>query len=357
MATIADCRCWSRSAGPVRGRRLRDVVVVLPRSARRLQDQLQLAHVAPEVGEQAVPGGGVAAVVALRGRGPAARGSGQRLPEIGGGVGEPQVDVPAGGERGEHRGVLRLEPGGAEHRDPFRQVADAGVLGERGGAGGHALGRAGRVHLGPEPPPELGLPGAVRAQRAALAVDVAAGGPGLDHGGPDCCVAGEEARQVARGRPSAASAALTVTQAVRRQAGELGLRRVAEVLPQHRRPCLPPSVVQDTEQRPHRPLRAPRVLSPLCPGRAEGTLDQPGERREVDPRAHAVPAVRAGAQLTGEPLRQPPLDARGRDAHHLDGEGIGQRRGEQAAQRSDQTVGTLGAVNVQAHDLHPRAVG
>jgi hypothetical protein len=46
-------------------------------------------------------------------------------------------------------------------------------------------------------------------------------------------------------------------------------------------------------------------------------------------------------------LRDPPLDATGRDGDDLGGEGVGRRLGEQLAEGLDEAVGTVGAMDVQ----------
>ena len=75
--------------------------------------------------------------------------------------------------------------------------------------------------------------------------------------------------------------------------------------------------------------------------------DQPPRRREVDVRAHAVAAAGRGAEAGRHPLRQPALHPARGDGDDLARERVGQRIGQQRAQRLDQAVGAFGSVDVQ----------
>ena len=92
----------------------------------------------------------------------------------------------------------------------------------------------------------------------------------------------------------------------------------------------------------------PRVLLGVDPRRrADGGRDHPPRGREGDACAHAVGAAGRRAEPVRQPLGQPPLDALGRHRHHLGGERVLRRHGEQLAERVGQRVGALGPMYVE----------
>ena len=142
-------------------------------------------------------------------------------------------------------------------------------------------------------------------------------------------VAGEEIRRTAGGQPTPAAAGL--------------LRRATpEMAPQQRRPLLVAGLVEDRQDRPHRPRRMPRVGVGIDVGhRSEHGGHQPPDRGEVDPGADPEPI----RHLLGQPALHP---ARGH-SHDLGRERVGQRVGQQLGQTHHQPVGALGTVQVETH--------
>ena len=245
------------------------------------------------------------------------------------------------GEGVQHQQVVRLEPGRAEHRDPLGQVAALGRRAQHGGRDADSLDRVGQVQLSPQSPPELGLPGPVGRQRLPGRIDIAARGPAGDHGRAPSGVRGEQVGQMPRRRPPAATAY------------RVGLGRsgrpaaVAEIAPEQTRPGLAPALVDHPQQRPDQAGRRPRVDLVRRPGRGDRPRDQPARRRESHPGADAVGLFGGGAELMGQPLRQPALDPGRRHADDLGGERIGQRRAQHLAQGLDEAIGALGPMEMQ----------
>ena len=249
--------------------------------------------------------------------------------------------IPVHGQRVEHLPMVGVEPGDAEDRQSFGQAGPAWIGAQRRGHRLNQFGRMRTAEFGREPAPQLGLPSPVRRERSVGAVDVAALGPGGDHGGPAHGVRGEEIGQVPGGRPAPPTAY---------RIGAVVSPLVAEVAPQQGSPGLAPAAVDHPQQRPDRPLRLPRVQLGFPAQRlADGPADQPPRRAEVHAGTDAVVPTRRCAEPAGQPLGQPTLDSGSGNADDLGGEGVGQRRTQQLAQRLDQTVGALGPVDLQRH--------
>jgi hypothetical protein len=113
-------------------------------------------------------------------------------------------------------------------------------------------------------------------------------------------------------------------------------------------PRLVQAPVDDVEQRPDRALGQPRVRLGLdAGGGGHGVRDEPPRRREADVRAHPVGAAGARAEASCHPLRQPPLHPARRDGDDLGRERVGQRLGQQVAERLDQAVGPFCSMDVK----------
>ena len=225
--------------------------------------------------------------------------------------GQPEVHVAGGGERGQHRHVVGLQPGGTEHRQPGRQVDGLGSLPQRPDGRRHPLGRLRSVHSRAEPSPQLGLPGPVGTQGLPGRVDVAMLGPGVQHARPAGGVRGEQLGLVPGHRPAPTGAAV-------------------EVGPQQPGPRLVPGLVDDPQQRPDHLVGPPRVvLLGQGLGRRQRPRDQAPGRAEVDRRTDAVGPSGPGAQPRGQPLAQPPLHPGRRHADDLGGEGVRKRVAQQ----------------------------
>ena len=88
------------------------------------------------------------------------------------------------------------------------------------------------------------------------------------------------------------------------------------------------------------------------PGRGRDRVaDQPRGNGNVDVRADPVGAPGARAEPRRQPLGQPALHPARRHGDDLGRERVGQRVGEQRAQRLDEAVGPFGSVDVE----HSRA--
>ena len=250
-----------------------------------------------------------------------------RGPERGRGVGEPQVDGPVLAQRGEHGELLRGEAGGAEERQPLGQPDDGGI-----GAQGRArrvdpLGGIGAADARAQPPPQLGLPRQIRVDPAL------ARPPGPQQLGPVGGVGAEQLRHPAGQGVSA---------------GVVGV--------EHGAPRLLRGRVEHLQQRPHRPLRVPRVGVGCAADRPADRLgDQRGGGAERHSRADAV-AI-GGAEPVREALRQPPLHPLRGYGHHLGGEGIGRWAGEHLGKGIGEHVGPLRPVHVDARGGHGVTVG
>jgi len=97
--------------------------------------------------------------------------------------------------------------------------------------------------------------------------------------------------------------------------------------------------VDDVQQRPHEPVRVPRIV-PLL---AEQQLDQRVRIEEPDTGTHPVAAAHADTEPVVQTLRHPALDATGRHDHQLLRERVCQRRGEQLRQPVCEQVGVRSA--------------
>ena len=179
-----------------------------------------------------------------------------------------------------------------------------------------------------QPPPQLRLPRGLRRD-----VDLAAR-PAAHHRRPVQRVAVEQLGEVADGREAARAPVRVVL--------------LAQVAGEAAQPRLLQALADDLEQRPHGPLRQPRVLLGVDPRRGrDGVAGEPARERELDVRADAVGAAGRRAEARRHPLRQPALHPAGRDGDDVGRERIGQRLGQQAAERLDQRVGAFSSVDVQ----------
>jgi hypothetical protein len=283
-----------------------------------LQQQLELPRVVPPGGEQRVRGRCVDVLAAGDRRVPA-----QALPLRGGRVQQEQVDVAVRGQRVQHAEVAGGQPREAEQGQARRQVRQVRVRAQRRARRRAALGRAGHRQPLAQPPPQAGLPMVALARR-----------PSLEQRRPVERVAVVQLGDVVdAGEPPPAARLVP---------------RVSEVIGQRRQPRLVQRLVDDLQERPHRPLRPPRVLVGVDPGRdRHGVGDHPPGRREVDVRAHAVVPARRHPEAGRHALAQPPLHAPRRHRHDLAGERIGQRVREQRGKRRDERVGAFGPMDVQ----------
>ena len=124
--------------------------------------------------------------------------------------------------------------------------------------------------------------------------------------------------------------------------------RAAEMGGEHRQPGFVEVLVDHRHERPHGPLRKPRVVVGLdarC--RGQRTADQTAGERELDVGAHAVLTVGGGSEDRRQPLAQPPLDAPGGYGDELGRERIVERVDDHGRERLYQTVRPLGSVDRQ----------
>ena len=148
-----------------------------------------------------------------RGTWPSRGGGAERVPEVGGGLRQPQVDVAQLAERGEEGHLGLRQPGVAEEREPRRagrgrrrrSAAASSVSAWRTSGGG-------RVDAVDEPTPQLRLPAQVVVELAARPVGVAPLAPVGEQLRALDGVGGEQAGQptrhgVAAGRPLVARVA------------------------------------------------------------------------------------------------------------------------------------------------------
>ncbi len=302
------------------------------RAARQVAEgAAQLARVAAERPEQRVVdevGGGVEGAGHLTLAGDRC----ERVPQDGGRLRQPQVDVAQLAERGQEGHLGLRQPRVPEEGQPRRQVevAPAGAQPRHGLRVAYVRGR--RVDDVEQAPPQGGLPAQVTVELAARAVRPASLPPlgeqlrALDGVGRE--EAGQPAGDgVAPGRPLVG----------RVTAAEVG----GEVLEAGRAH----HVVDHLEQRPRQPVGAPRVLGVAV----EQHRDERVGRHEVDARADAVAATRTHAEAVRQPLGQPALDAAGGHDHDLAGERVGQRGDQQVREAVGERVGALGGVEVQGH--------
>ena len=116
--------------------------------------------------------------------------------------------------------------------------------------------------------------------------------------------------------------------------------------------------VDDRDERPHRPLRPPRIRRRIDAGHGlQRGADEAAREGEVQVGADAVsPAGARRTQHVGQALRQPPLDAARGDGDDLGRERVVQRRAEYGGEGVDETIGPLGPVDDQHHvfdDISP----
>ena len=321
-----------------RGAAVLDRVVMIDLLVVGPDDELQLARVLPPRGEQAVGRqrrGHVAGAAHDR-RQPRARG-GDLLPQHRRRMQEEEVHVAPRRQRAQHR----EPPGGqareAEQRQPRRQRHQVRLRAQARARGLQPLGRTVDPDPRTQPPPQLGLPQRLVGQRPARAVEILAPRPRAHHLRPVQRVAIEQLGDVAhRAQPPRAPRLVAL------------LVAGAEVRGQARQPRLAEAVLDDVEQRPHDVLDEPRVGVRLdARRRRHGIRDEPARRREVDVRADPVQPARADAEPRGQALRQPALHPPRRHGDDLGRERIGERLAQQIAERLDQAVRALSAVNVQ----------
>ena len=224
------------------------------------------------------------------------------------------------------------EPGGPEDAEAVGKIAESGLCDELLAGAVEPLGRARGAEDLPQPPPQLGLPVQVGVQGSPGAVGVLAIRPLREHRRAVLLVGPEQLAQVLGRRVPPARPVVVCA--------------VAEVRGQDGAPRLPHAGVDDLEQLPQHPRRRPGVVVRLDPaGCGDGLVDEPGRAGEADVRRD--PVAVGGAEHGRQALRQPPLDALGRDGHDLGGERVGQRLGEDLGQRVHQGDGPLGAMEHQ----------
>ena len=185
---------------------------------------------------------------------------------------QEEVDVPGLSDRLEHLEVAGRQPGEAEQREPWREFQEIGLGPQAAASLTKTLGWALRPDALSQEQPELDLP-------AVLAELRGAGGPALQHVRPVHRIAVEEVRHVpdAREPPGA----------ILFGAGLL------DVLGQRRQPGLVEMVLDDLDERPHRPLRHPRVqlrVGVECP--RQGVRDQRARKGKSRCWRRCRPAVR-----------------------------------------------------------------
>jgi hypothetical protein len=123
---------------------------------------------------------------------------------------------------------------------------------------------------------------------------------------------------------------------------------VAEMIGERLQPRLAQRRVDDLQQRPHGPLRPPRVRVGVdARGGRDRVGDQPSGRREVDVRAHAVGPARRRAQAGRHALAEPALHAARGHGDDLARERIRERIGQQRREGGDERISAFGSVDVQ----------
>ena len=319
------CRAAASRAGSTPERRWRE---------RRFDDidngqqrALQLADVAPQRGEQRVSGSFVRDVVGADDR---PLQVGQQLPQLVGRVRKPEVDVAMTAQTAEQLGLGGRDAGVPEQREPCRQPARVGTGLERREHLRVPLVRRRRGDRGGEMTPQLRLPQEIGRDRAAGAVGVVALLPLREETGPLGGVGREQPGQPARDGVATSAAQLAL----------LTVDTTAEMVVERGAPGLAGVLVEHLEQRPDQHVGRPRVVV----SRAGDLGDERVRCPELDARAHAV-AVASVAEMVGQTLAQPTLDATCRDEHELAGERIGQRSlaGARRERRRGGRPGRLGA--------------
>ncbi len=229
---------------------------------------------------------------------------GDARPQRGRGVEQEEVHVPLDRERIQNVEVARRQTRQPEQRHPRRQVDERRLSPQPRTGVLHALRRARLPDPLAQPSPQLGLPAAVASFR-----------PRQQHRRPMNGIAVVEIGDV----PHAAQPARAPP---RIRVGS----RPAEVRRQRRQPRLSKRRLDHLQQRPHRPLRQPRIgLAVDAGSHGDGPVDEPTRKRELHVRAHAVTAARRSAEHDRQPLRQPALHAARRHGHDLGLQGICQR--------------------------------
>ena len=303
------------------------VVVGVP--ARAGEHELHLARVVPPRGEQAVARQRGGRVVHARedGRRPVDL-SGHGVPQRRRRVQQEEVHVAPRGERREHVAVAGGQSRQAEDRQALRQVDDRGLGAQARARLIEPLGRPRPTDALAQPQPQLRLPVLLVGRRR---------GPSADLVGPVQRVAVEQVGEVTDGGEAP------------RAPQRVGGRRVAaEVLAQHGQPRLPESGIDDVEQRPDHALGPPRVGLRVDPRRGRHRVgDEAVREREVDVRADAVAARGRRAEAGRQALRDPALDAARGHGDDFGCERVAGRPGEQVAQRLDEAVGAVGAMDVE----------
>ena len=307
-----------------------DLGGVTPVRDRAAQDELHFAGVAAPRREQRVVRHGRRRIL------PAEEQAGHRadlgrqsVPQHGRRVQQEEVHVASGPECLEHVEVAGRQPGEPEQREAVGKVHQAPVLAQLLARLAQSLGGAGRSDPVAQAQPEIDLPRRL-GPLAELRRPV---GPALQHVGPVHGVAVEEVRHMADARK-----ALRL----------LHRPRLADVLGQRGEPLLVEVPLHQLHQRPHGAVGRPGVgVRVGVGGHGQCTVHQhPGER-EDDVGAHAVVPPFPGAELTREPLGQPPLDPTSRHGYHLGLDRVVEGDGHQLGQLRHQFVGPIGAVDVQ----------
>ena len=265
----------------------------------RPEDELELAHVLPPGGQQAVAGQPRRRV--LRAAADARRQRLDPLPQRGRRMQEEEVHVAVLGQRAQDLELAGGQAREAEQREPLRQLGEP-RLGPQARAGARHPGhRIGRFDARDEPLPQLALP-VIAGQELGAVQRVAV----------------EEPREMAHGR-------------------EPARRLVRQVRLQ---PGLVARLADQVQQRPHQPLRQPRVGVRVDPRRRRHRVArQLARERELD--------VGADPEPQRQPLRQPALHPARGHADQLGRERVGRRVGEQGAQGLDEAVGAIGSVDVE----------
>ena len=128
----------------------------------------------------------------------------------------------------------------------------------------------------------------------------------------------------------------------------VGVVLFAQVPREAAQPRLVQALADDVEQWPDGALRLPRVRFGIDARRGrDGVAGEPARERELDVRADAVEAAGRRAEARRHPLRQPALHPAGGDGDDVGRERVGQRVGQEAAERLDQGVGAFSSVDVK----------
>ena len=257
----------------------------------------------------------------------AARPRGRRSPSspaiashrAGGGMQQEQVDVAPVGQRAQDLEMAGRQAGEPEQRQARGQLAPApGRSVEPLTGAPPALGRAGHADPGPQPAPQLGLPGRARGQQApAERVEVLALRPGLDHRRTVQRVAVKQVGEMAHRRSAAGRP-------------RIGVGRIA-VATRDSGPGWPARARPGAPARPRAAARPPAraATGPRSGSIPEAAATASPSRRcgegELDVGADPVAAARRRRRAGRHALGQPALHPARRHRHDLGGERIGQR--------------------------------